>query len=129
MEYARRAAELLSKHTGNESDAGLEELIRDIKLGFDSCGASKLSTEHLIDLLAADAEKPWATFSHGKPITARILAKMLKPLRIESKNLREDRIGNQDEPSPPRKGYARSDFAKAFRQYVPREPEDADEAA
>lgn len=124
--YARHAAKLISEHTGNQSNAGLEELIADIKRAFDSCGAAKLSTEHLIELLCDDQEKPWATFSRGRPITPHDLAKMLKPLRIESVNLREDRVPGQRDASPTRKGYHRANFARAFRQYVPREPEDSE---
>ncbi len=127
--YARRAARLLSEHTGSESDAGLEELLRDIKLIFDSTGASRLSTKHLIDLLTTDEEKPWATYSHGRLITANDLAKMLKPLRIQSRNLREARATGQMDASPTCKGYYRNDFARAFRQYVPRNPDRSDEAA
>ncbi|MBC8726598.1 DUF3631 domain-containing protein [Paraburkholderia sp. 31.1] len=128
VDYARRAAKLLSAHTGNQSDAGLEELIVDIKVAFDSCGAAKLTTEHLIEFLCDDPEKPWATFSRGRPITPHDLAKMLKPLRIESVNLREDRVPGQRDASPTRKGYHRAAFARAFRQYVPREPEDSETA-
>lgn len=128
VDYARRAAKLLSAHTGNQSEAGLEQLIVDIKLAFDSCGAAKLSTEHLIELLCDDPEKPWATFSRGRPITPHDLAKMLKPLRIESVNLREDRVPGQRDASPTRKGYHRAAFARAFQQYVPREPGDSEPA-
>jgi len=121
VEYARHAAKLLSTHDGRQSDAGLEELLRDFKLAFDACGASQLSTERLIDLLSADPEKPWATFSRGRAITANDLARMLKPLGIKSKNLREQRAPGQQDPSPTRKGYHRAYFSKAFRQYIPRE--------
>ncbi|MDR8399757.1 DUF3631 domain-containing protein [Paraburkholderia sp. USG1] len=125
--YARHAAKILSVHTGSQSDAGLEELLRDIKLAFDSLGASRLSTKHLIQLLTADEEKPWATYSNGRPITANALAKMLKPFGISSTSLRETRAASQENSSPSLKGYYRDDFAKAFRQYVPREPGEPDE--
>ncbi|WP_186103827.1 DUF3631 domain-containing protein [Burkholderia gladioli] len=129
VEYARQAARVLSVHAGSHADAGIEELIPDIKLVFDSTGASRLSSENLCRHLAADPERPWPTFSRGGPITPRDLAKMLKPLRIESRNLREERVLDQEKVSSPLKGYYRADFAKAFRQYVPRKPEDSDEAA
>jgi hypothetical protein len=127
--YAQRAAKLLSVHTGTESDVGLEELLRDIKLVFNSLGASRLSTKHLIQLLTADEEKPWATYSNGRPITANALAKMLKSLGISSTSLRETRASSQENSSPSLKGYYRDDFAKAFRQYVPREPAEPDQTA
>ncbi|PLZ01570.1 hypothetical protein CY652_15790 [Burkholderia sp. WAC0059] len=129
VEHGQHAAKMLSVHASSQANAGIEELIPDIKLVFDSTGASRLSSEKLCDYLSTDPEKPWATFSRGGPITARDLAKMLKLLRIESRNLREERTPDQKDPSPPLKGYHRADFAKTFRQDVPREPGDGDEAA
>lgn len=128
VEYARHAAKVLSVHAGSQADAGIEELIPDIERVFDSTGSSRLSSENLRRHLAADPERPWATCSRGGPITARDLAKMLRLLRIESRNLREERTLDQEDISPPLKGYYRADFAKAFRQYVPRKPGDADDA-
>ena len=124
--HARRAARLLSARAGHHDDAGLEALLRDIMLAFVSNGATKLPTGHLIGFLTDDDEKPWATFSNGRPITTHALARMLKPLGIKSRNLRAHPAPGQDGYSPPLKGYFRSDFEKAFRQYVPNQPENND---
>ncbi|CAJ4470442.1 Protein of uncharacterised function (DUF3631) [Burkholderia pseudomallei] len=125
VEHATRAAKYLSQHTGSESVAGIAELVPDIKDAFESAGTQKLPTQHLLELLAADEEKPWATFSHGKPITAIDLANMLKLLGIRSRDIR---ALNAEGLSRSLKGYHRDDFTKVFRQYPRRGSGDASEA-
>lgn len=128
VEYAKRAAKHISARDVSEVAAGPEELLWDIKLAFESTGASRLSTERLIQLLTADPEKPWGTFSQGRPITANALAKMLRPLGIRSTDLRETRAPDQATASPSLKGYYRTSFDEAFRLYAPPKPDGNDEA-
>ena len=128
VEYAKRAAKHISARDVSEVAAGLEELLWDIKLAFESAGTSRLSTDRLIQLLTADPEKPWATFSQGRPITANALAKMIRPLGIRSRDLRETRALDQATASPSLKGYYRASFDEAFRLYAPPKPDNTDEA-
>jgi hypothetical protein len=125
VEYATRAATYLSQYAGGESAAGIAELIPDIQTAFDSIAASRLPTQRLLELLAADEERPWVTSSRGKPITAIDLANMLRLLGIRSRDIRAH---GTDGLSRSLKGYYRDDFAKAFRQYPRRESIDATEA-
>lgn len=127
VEYAKRAAKHISTRDVSGVAAGLEELLWDIKLAFESAGVSRLSTERLIQLLTADPERPWGTFSQGRPITANALAKMLRPLGIRSTDLRETRAPDQATASPSLKGYYRASFDEAFRLYAPPKPDDTDE--
>lgn len=128
VEYAKRAAKHLSARNFGEAEAGLEELLLDIRTIFDATGASRMSTAHLIQFLTADPEKPWATYSRGGPITANALATILKPLGIRSTDMRESRVAGQENASPSVKGYYRTSFAEAFKLYVPRKLNDADQA-
>ena len=91
-----------------------EELFRDIKLVFEFIHDERISTIKLIAALCEDLEKPWAAFDHGRPITARQLADLLRPFKISSVDLR---LGPQN-----LKGYRREHFADAFARYCPDEP-------
>ena len=92
------------------------ELLSDIKEIFEEKKVDRLSTAELIKGLIADAEKPWATFSKGFPITPRQIANILKGYGIQSKTIR---IGYGETP----KGYEKNQFNEAFLRYIPSSPE------
>ena len=83
-----------------------------------------IRTVDLLDKLTADADKGWATYNRGKPMTPRQLAKQLATYGIKPKTVRQ---GKKDTP----KGYEVAQFEDAFRRYLtapPPEPSDmADE--
>ncbi|WP_144156135.1 DUF3631 domain-containing protein [Paraburkholderia sp. BCC1885] len=124
--YARQAAEQLSTNAGHQPVAGLEELLADFKLIFDTHGP-KITTANVLKALSSDPERPWAEYSHGKPITASDLAHMLAPLGIRSKSIRESSTHGQKMSVPSLKGYERAQFEDAFRRYLPRKPERSDD--
>jgi len=68
----------------------------------------------LIEALASGPEAPWATWSRGKPITARQLSKRLGDFGIGPKSIR---IGSRVV-----KGYELSQFTDAFTRYLPDTP-------
>lgn len=72
------------------------------------------STEALLNRLNVMADRPWPEWSHGKPLTARGLARLLKPFGIASKTVR---LSTTETP----KGYDRADFDDAFARYLPAE--------
>ncbi|WP_191002142.1 DUF3631 domain-containing protein [Cupriavidus pauculus] len=117
--HALQAATTLSTRNDHQPQAGLEELLADIKLAFESKAASKLSTGQLIQSLTFDPEKPWATFTRGGPITAHDVSRSLRPLHIKSVNLRTERSPEDVGPAPSLKGYYRRDFEDAFARYLP----------
>lgn len=104
-----RAAALALAVRHDETRAGGVELLRDIKLAFRAAGKSRLRTSDLIAGICHDAEKPWLTYSKGRPITAREIASMLTAFEIQSQNLRYGEVVM--------KGYKLSDFEDSFARY------------
>jgi hypothetical protein len=105
---ARDAALILS---GGEPESTVgDELLADIREIFDGRQESKISTADLLAVLCFDAEKPWATYSRGRPLSHHQLARKLKGYGIRSKNVR---IGHDVA-----KGYERGWFEDAFARYL-----------
>jgi hypothetical protein len=68
-----------------------------------------LATATILERLADVEEAPWGDW-YGKPLTARGLARLLRPYGVRSRNIR---IG----PDTP-KGYARADLLDAWTRYT-----------
>jgi hypothetical protein len=105
---ARLAAAILS---GAENDGVIGvELLGDIKEAFGT--DAEIRSADLVAALTADPERPWADWRHGRPLTQKQLAALLKPFCIISTNV-----------TPPGrvqgKGYRRSDFEEAWEVYCP----------
>ena len=84
-------------------------LLADLREVFSDAGA--LPTEAILGELAAREESPWGDW-HGHGLTARGLAKLLKPYGASPRVVR---IGDMT----PR-GYRAEDLADAWRRYLPR---------
>lgn len=110
QQRAKDAALKLS-NVGNDSVSTGNELLADIRIIFMAIGEGKISTEDLIRRLVADEESPWATYSHGKPITPRNVSKLLGEYGIHSKTVR---LGANNTP----KEYDKWQFADAFDRYL-----------
>jgi putative DNA primase/helicase len=105
-EDARRSACTLS---GEEEDDAINvELLRDIRKAFGE--DDEIRSADLVAELIGDPERPWADWRHGRPLTQKQLATLLKPFCIISTNV-----------TPPGraqgKGYRRSDFKEAWDAY------------
>lgn len=109
---ARKSAILISG--SEESISTSVELLQDIRNIFEAKNLNRLSSTDLINHLCEDEESPWATYNHGKPISARQLAKRLKEFKISSKSIR---LSNDTTP----KGFHRNNFEDAFKRYLPSE--------
>lgn len=83
------------------------ELLQDVKAILEDFDGAIIPTKELLDKLAAQEDRPWATWSSGKAITAHKLAKLLRPLAIQVAHLRG---GN---------GYRADAFVEAFARYLP----------
>lgn len=106
---ARDAALKLS--SGEPDSTVGDELLADIREIFDGGGGrTKISTANLLALLCIDDEKPWATYSRGRPLSHHQLARKLKSYGIRSKNVR---IGHDVA-----KGFERGQFDDAFARYL-----------
>ncbi|MEC7702976.1 MAG: DUF3631 domain-containing protein [Pseudomonadota bacterium] len=71
---------------------------------------TKIPSADLLDKLYEMEDRPWAEWNRGKPITARQVAKHLKPFGITPRTIR---IMQRTQ-----KGYERSQFEDAFSRYL-----------
>jgi hypothetical protein len=86
------------------------QLLGDTHRIFDEIDAEQVTTASLVEALCADEEAPWGDW-HGKPITSRQLARLLRPFGIRSRDLWTD--------AGSKKGYRRADFTAAWARYAP----------
>lgn len=107
---AREAAVRLSNGASVEDDSPGVLLLSDVRDVFRKCNADRLHTESLLEKLHGLAESPWATWHHGKPLTPRGLAKLLRPYQIQSKQVWADDTNKH--------GYVRKGFADTWRRYL-----------
>ncbi|MBF0612803.1 MAG: DUF3631 domain-containing protein [Magnetococcales bacterium] len=115
-ERARRAIQELNGEPCEEDGGSLKEtLLQDIEVIFAQMMVETIATEDLINRLIGKSfsHRPWATFDHGKPITPRGLANLLKPFGVRPKDFR---IRGQV-----LKGYSKAGFTDAFSRYIPKQ--------
>jgi Protein of unknown function (DUF3631) len=110
---ARAAAQQIADVTDMTS-AGAE-LLRDIKIMFETSTLEHLTSKAIIERLTADPEKRWAEWSRGRPITEKGVAGLLREYRIISKA-----VGPKEQRA---KGYHKADFADAWERYLTPEEE------
>lgn len=77
---------------------------------FDERGEDRLTSKALISALADLEGRPWAEVSRGRPITDRLLARLLGRFGVGPRSIR---VGDG---TP--KGYLRADLADAFGRYL-----------
>jgi putative DNA primase/helicase len=106
---ARDAACLLSGE-GHDSTSVNVELLADIRLAFGETDV--IRSADLVGKLITDPERPWAEWRHGKPITQKQLASLLRPFGIISETVHP--VGQSDA-----KGYKRAKFEEAWEAYLP----------
>ena len=107
---ARDAALTLSSGENREDDSLGPRLLSDIRNAFNEREADKLASADLLKSLNALEESPWGGFGNGG-MTVRELARMLKPYRVNPKQVRiNDRT---------LKGYERESFREAWLRYAP----------
>jgi len=114
VEKCRVAALAFQEGRPDETSVGAM-LLGDLQELFRESEGEPLSTEDVLNALAAMDERPWPEWRKGKPITARQLARLLKPFGIQSTNIRfGDKI---------LKGYELSDCQDAFFRYIASNPQ------
>ena len=109
---SRLAAQMLSKASDDDEDfSPAVRLLTDIRDVFENhCQHDGLPTADLLRELYDIEEAPWAEWNRGKEITARQLAKHLRPFGITPKKFRHY--------NRPIRGYKREDFADTFDRYL-----------
>ena len=105
---ARAAAVALS--VGEDSQAAGELLLHDVYSLFEEHEADRLPTTEILQALNRLETRPWPEWGHGKPLSARGLARLLGPFGIKPSSIRLD-----DGSTP--KGYKLSDFADSIARY------------
>lgn len=110
-ELQRIAKEMAeSKARAEPTDCGVS-LLRDIRQIVFSRKIERITTRELIIDLQLPDDAPWREWNNGNGLTARDVAKLLKPFGIYSRNLRND--------SKVSKGYDASSFRDAWERYLP----------
>jgi hypothetical protein len=108
--------ELLVDEDDDDESVG-EKLLAAIRKAFSDAGASRLSTEQLLDALMLSEEGPWADWwerdinSGNRRGPASKLARILRPYGIQS---RTHRLPN----GSTLKGYRVEDFTEAWNRYL-----------
>jgi hypothetical protein len=112
-EWLQRATDAALKLSAksNEKTSVVNDLLADINSVLQTWNRATIKTQDLLEKLNKDPEMDWGTYSRGKPLTPRHLAKLLEPYGIRPKTVRQ-----QDKSTP--KGYEVSDFLDAFKRYL-----------
>jgi len=99
-------------HTVEESedDSITTMLLTDIKQVFDKFDGDRVFSADLAEALAAMEDRPWATWSRGKPMTTNALSGRLKEFKIKPADIRIRSVN--------KKGYLLENFTDAFNRYV-----------
>jgi hypothetical protein len=107
---AREAAMKLSNSADVEDDSAGVQALSDARRAFKESKVDRFHTDGFLEKLYDLAESPWATWHHGKPLSPRGLAKLLRLYGIRSKQVWVDGSNKH--------GYLRKDFADAWRRYL-----------
>jgi len=123
---ARKAALVLSgADTRVEDEGHTVQLLADIRQVFVDEGTDQLASATIIERLTALEERPWSEWRHGKPLTPRGLAELLRPFGIRPGGVR---VGTG---TP--KGYKLDDFRETFGAYFsdshPQHPQHSNDSA
>ena len=110
-EATRRAlVELCAEAEADDQSVGVR-LLTDIRDVLAERGTDRIGSTELTEALAAIETSPWSEWSHGKPLTASKLARMLASFGIAPGTIRV-------EGKTP-KGYYLRDFEDSFTRYIP----------
>ena len=111
---AREAAVALSGEESGTQSRG-EQLLADIRAAFEAKKTDRLSSDELVSYLTGLDDRPWPEINRGKPLTKASLARMLRPFKIFSGDVR---FGS----GAVLKGYHRQKCEDAFKRYLPSPP-------
>ncbi len=108
LEKARQALTKLCGDAQAADDSTGVRLLGDIQEIFSARKTHRLRSAELAVALAEVETSPWSEWSHGKPLTAHGLARLLRPFGILPRVIREEGVF---------RGYVIEDFADAFTRY------------
>jgi hypothetical protein len=84
-------------------------LLENLRVIFEENSCQQIQTTTLLEHLISDDGAPWCEFSHGRPLTARGLARLLAPFGIRPIHSREG--------AKTTRGYSRCSFVDAWERY------------
>jgi hypothetical protein len=120
-ERARQAARALSGRA-DDGDAPAVTLLADLRDLFALRGLDRIASAEIVEALAKMEDRPWPEWRRGQPLTARQLARLLKPFDAAPKKIRFGDTTAQ--------GYELADLEDAFSRYIPRhEPEQPEQSS
>lgn len=115
-DWPTRARDAFHALASDEEDDGAGPLLlADIRDLFTVRRTDRLPSADLAEHLGKLEERPWPEWKHGKPITARQVAALLRPFKIVPTSVR-----TTDGRTP--KGYHLEQFADAWHRYLPETP-------
>jgi len=109
-ETARLALVELCAEAQALDDSIGKQLLSDIWDIFESRAVDRLTSAELVAALTEIETSPWSEWSHGKPLTATRLARLLRRYDIAPRSIRTG------DKTP--KGYMREDFRDDFLRYL-----------
>ena len=99
--------------TDDVDDDGIGPMIlSDIREIFMVSGLDRITSQTLVDKLVDMEDRPWPEWRRGSPLTKNSLARLLKPFRIKSTDIRTPTSRTA------LKGYKRENFEDAFSRYL-----------
>jgi Protein of unknown function (DUF3631) len=114
-EWAKRARDAALEYHYDKTDiepaSKGEMLLKDISTIFARKSTFQITSAELLSLLLKIDESPWSDYSHGRALSYRGLAKLLKPFKIFPQ---QDRFNGNDIPTT---GYFKADFEDAWNRY------------
>jgi hypothetical protein len=108
---ARATARAFSSDGDDEASAAVM-LLADIRAIFGERGVERIASADLVAALIDMEHRPWPEWRHGKPLTVRGVARLLRRFGIAPGTIR---AASGETP----KGYRRDQFKDAFARYVP----------
>jgi 5S rRNA maturation endonuclease (ribonuclease M5) len=110
---ARSAAIRFSGDSEAAAESTGAQLLRAIKIVFETLGVDRIASEDLAEELAKDKDSPWAAYGKtGKPITQRQIAAMLDRYSVRPDSIRVPGFGTT------KKGYLLAWLEDAFDTYL-----------
>jgi hypothetical protein len=109
-ELARAACTALVGGAQDDAASAGVRLLADLRAVFG--GADAVSTETALSALRKLDEAPWGDW-YGHALTARELAKLLRPYGVAPRRVRVDGA------TPGARGYTRADLLESWRRYLP----------
>ncbi len=94
-----------------EDDSIKVVLLNDIKEIFAKEPVEKMFSEDLVSALIDLDDRPWSEWKRGKSLTTNSLARLLKPFKIRSKQIKIHGTNKN--------GYVYSAFKETFKRYIP----------